>query len=308
MRPAADLNPVEDVTAGIDVVVVAVVDEVAAPVVLGLVAGRVDPEDPVRLRVRDDRVRCPGRTAAVTAPRVEPADRVVDDLDPLRLGVGLGRGQVDLGVEADQVELGTRCNLVDDLGHRGAVLGRGRQPTAAKVCGRHRRGQLGAKPGGVAGEATVDDPDLDAGAVIAGVGVARGIHRGGLLTRDDVRGVQVRPPNERHGGVRRKCLEIRDRDERLHEPRRAPLDDASVRGNGSLRCSDGAGPWDDDDAHAAGGDVDARRPRDLGSGNRAARPRRADDFLQRCANALDRCGALWRLELGRIAAELPALA
>ena len=69
-----------------------------------VVPGSVDPEDPVRPRVRDDRVRRAGPPRAVAAARVEPADGVVDDRDPVApsrtyLGVGLRSTSV---FDADQ--------------------------------------------------------------------------------------------------------------------------------------------------------------------------------------------------------------
>jgi hypothetical protein len=140
------------------------------PMRLRLVAGSVHPEDPVGARVGDDRVRRSGAATAVPARVPEPADGVVNDLDPVGDCVLLGQRKGYLTVDADEVQLRARRHLVDDLGDGSAMDGRssGRELTAAVVHRCHRHGKLGSELRRVVFEAEIDDRDLHAGAGLAG--------------------------------------------------------------------------------------------------------------------------------------------
>ena len=98
---------------------------------------------------------------------------MVDDLHALTLRVDLGVCEIDFRGDTDQVELGTGCHLVDDLGdrregaHGRSMLGRRVEVTAAVVLSDQRNREIAARlRGGEAAEACVDDGDLDAGAVV----------------------------------------------------------------------------------------------------------------------------------------------
>ena len=84
-------------------------------------------------------------------------------MDALALRVRLRRSEIDLGVDAEEIELRIRSHLVDDLRHGRAMLaGRG-EFAAAEVLRDDVRRQLAlGLTLGEALEAAVDDGDLDA--------------------------------------------------------------------------------------------------------------------------------------------------
>ena len=119
---------------------------------LSVVAGGVDPQDPVCPGVGGDGVRRSGHTGPVASTRVEPASGMVDDLCALTDRILLGERQVDLRVDADQQELRPRCHLVHDLRDCRSVVGRRGKLTSEAVVDCVRRTR---ECGRVAGEAVL---------------------------------------------------------------------------------------------------------------------------------------------------------
>ena len=126
-------------------------------------------------------------------------------------------------VDADEVELGARRHLVDDLGDRRAVVGVAAQAGGAFVVRRSPCSGCRRAPGWRRDrEAEVDDRDLDPGAVDA-----RGVPRGGAGRRRPLAGGR-----ERHGRrALRDVLHGARRGERLQpRARHARLEDAAAGG------------------------------------------------------------------------------
>ena len=155
-------------------------DEGARPVRKPVVAGRSDPQDPVRTRLRDARIRRAGPAAPVAATRSGPADCVHDHLHAGSDRVVDGLRERNLAVDADQQEPCPRRGVahgLPDVGPmlRAAAAGRRVEPAAAVVDRPHdsRRDAIERL---VQVEAHVDDGDLHAGPVVGGrAGGGRGV-------------------------------------------------------------------------------------------------------------------------------------
>src|SRR6185437_12226534 len=152
------------------------VDQIAGPVVLGAVAGRLDPQ---HAGLPGGAHRELGGVAAgvtVAAGLTGETQRAVDDGHAGRDQLGAGLGEADVVVHAVQIEGGLRRHLVDDLGDRSAVIGGG---VIGAVVLPGRVDHLGRVqvPGGLLGaqvaEAGIDHADLDAGSAVAEVA---GVH------------------------------------------------------------------------------------------------------------------------------------
>jgi hypothetical protein len=103
---------------------------------------------------------------------------VVDDVDPVRLGVLLGLGERHLRVDADQVKLRFGSHLVDYLGDGRSVRLEGGELPVAEVDRRQRRREIALRLARrVAGEPEIDNRDLDPGSLsfdrVPGAGVGR---------------------------------------------------------------------------------------------------------------------------------------
>ena len=203
------------------------IDEAAAPMRRPLISGRIDPDDAVRARVGDDRIGGSRGTAAVATARVEPGDGVVDDRDALLFCVLLGLCQRDLGVDADEVQLGSRRHLVHDFGDSRAVDGGRGQLSATEVRRRHRRQLTLADALLVPREAQVDDSDLHALAGVAGGVKRRRVRRGDSFAGDRRRLEMRRGVDRLCPRVARQRVERVDGDERLGLTGGARLDGAA---------------------------------------------------------------------------------
>ena len=210
------------------------VEERSAPVLLGSVAGGVDPEDPGGVGRGDDPLGAPRRAVPVPARAVEPAGGVADDRDPVRPRVVDGLAEAGGVADADEVEVGRRGDLGDDLRDGSPVAGALEAARAAEVDPGEASRQVAARlAAAVVGEAEVDDRDLHALAVDSRP-VPRGRRRGpdafsvdgigdrpGRLAHDADRGA-AREPSEggrRHSGLDHSA--VRDANPapaRRHEP------------------------------------------------------------------------------------------
>ena len=195
------------------------IGESPAPVFQGMVASCAHPQNPVRARAGDDGVRCAGAAAPISAAGVEPDHRVIDNLDSLGDGVVFRLGQADLILDTDQVELGSRRHLVNDLGHARAVHFGGREGSAAVVNRGQRARQVAAGlESRVAGEAEVDDADLHAGPVPAHALPGAGAAGGGPLARNRGR---HRTQRRAHAAYRRMGCEGFQRGDRNQRARQS---------------------------------------------------------------------------------------
>ena len=224
------------------------VHERAAPVLLRAVAGRVHPEDARRSRGRDDALRRPGRAGAVTPARVEPARRVVDDLDALRARVTDREPQPGGVPDADEVEVRGGRDLGDDLGNGRAVTRRLEPARAAEVDLDDARGQISV---GVAArvpvEPEIDDGDLDSLAVHPGPVPGRCSRGEGSLPADRFRNGPRRLAQHADRAASRECPERRRRDDRFDNASIRGLDAAAVPRDEGPRLSGPSGQQLDSD-------------------------------------------------------------
>ena len=170
------------------------------------------------------------RIAAVVAERALPAGRVVDHLDALALRVRHRGREVDVRIDADEVELSIGRHLVDDLGDRRSVIV-GRRETAAAQVLRHDVGRqiAGGLTLGETIEAAVDDGDLHALAREALRVPRRCERRGDFLTAHCVFGARVRSTHAIDRRALLERVEVGRIDQSLDEISGCPLDAAAER-------------------------------------------------------------------------------
>ena len=125
---------------------------------LGLVAGRVDPQDPACDRASGNVAYGP---RSVVEIRVVPSEGVVDDVDPVVEAVGDGQVEIHLIGNLDQIQLSIRGNVVDDLGDCGSVRYPARKACPGEIVLDSRIGQIPTSLSlAQAGEAKIDDGNL----------------------------------------------------------------------------------------------------------------------------------------------------
>ena len=153
---------------------------------------------------------------------------MVDHGDALALRPRLGRGEIDLGADAREVQLRVGRHLVDDLRDGGAVILLPEQLAATEVLRDDVRGEVSRRLSvGKALEAAVDDGHLDA---LAGESllVPRSCERDAdLLAAHSGLDLRVWRPHAVDAGLAGQRGLSSWRDERLNEAGSAPLDPPS---------------------------------------------------------------------------------